>query len=74
MVTVVVKLTCLMEVLLDTQCDLQEFTKNLAKLVSTSSVIWSTLSSNLVVLVKSYKPGYRHLAEWLVKLEAFGCF
>jgi len=69
-VTAIAKLTCLVEVLLDTQTDLQELAKHLAKLVITSPSICAALSSNLVVvLVKSIKPDYLYLAECLVKEE-----
>jgi len=70
MVTVVAKLTCVMEVLLDTPCDLQEMIINLSKMISTSSTLCQALSSNLVVvLIKTSRPGYLHLAECLVKMD-----
>jgi len=70
MVTVVAKLSCLVEVLLDTQCDLKELPTYLSKMVSTSPAMCSALSSNLVVvLVKSGNPTNLSLAECLVKLD-----
>jgi hypothetical protein len=70
MVSVVAKLTCLVEVLLDTQSELEELTQHLVQLVTVSAPICSALSSNMVVvLVKSCKPGCLHLAQSLVKLD-----
>eukprot|EP00092_Neocalanus_flemingeri_P037911 GFUD01041266.1.p1 GENE.GFUD01041266.1~~GFUD01041266.1.p1 ORF type:complete len:1730 (-),score=625.36 GFUD01041266.1:48-5237(-) len=70
LVTVVAKLSCLVEVLLDTQCDLQEMTGHLTKIVAASPSLCQALSSNLVVvLVKTCRPNYLQLAECLVKLD-----
>jgi len=70
LVTVIAKLTCLVEVLLDTTCDLQQLAGHLTHLLSLSTTLCQALSSNLVlVLVKTCKPGYLQLAECLVKQD-----
>merc|ERR1719233_2861853 len=69
-VTMVAKLTCLAEVLLDTESDLHDLANHLTTIVKTSPAICAALSSNLVVvLVKSCKPSYLSLAECLIRLE-----
>jgi len=69
-VTMVAKLTCLVEVLLDTESDLQDLARHLTTIVKTSPAICAALSSNLVVvLIKSCRPSYLSLAECLVSLE-----
>ena len=70
MVATVARLTCLVEVLLDTDNDLQDLAKHLSLIVKNSPSICAALSGNLVVaLVKSSRPAYLSLAECLVSLE-----
>merc|ERR1719342_1135655 len=61
------KLSCLIEVLFDSQCNFERLAEVLVKLVSKTVHICSVMSSNLVlVLIRSEKSIYMQLAEKLI--------